>query len=214
MNWYEECGYDYNPFTIKPVEEFDLFFDGKNVVGDVINNLAEGESIILKGPLGTGKTSILKSIKDEFGGDRKLYYYNAFSASSPINYERVLEKAGNVFSRVFRYKSRDVILFIDEAQHLDKEVLEELSSFMDGHFRSVVLASSDVNFKVPSALKDYFSVEINLGNFTLDDAMNIIVDRLGDDYENVISDNEIEDIHKRVKTPREFLLACEEFAKD
>lgn len=209
MTWYKDFGFEYNPLTIKPVEEFELFFDGKSVVEDIISVMDSGKNLILIGPLGTGKTSVLKKIRDEFGGKRKLFYYNAFSASTSLDFERVLRRAGNFFSRTLGVKSKDVILFVDEAHHLSSENLEDLEDYLDD-YKSVVLASSELSFDVPSVLKEHFNDKINLGRFTESDAENIIKDRLGeDDFEEIISVNEIKDVFEKSNTPRDFLLRCE-----
>lgn len=209
MTWYNDFGFRYNPLTIKPVEEFELFFDGKNVVDDVIKVMDDGDNLVLVGPLGTGKTSVLKKIKDEFGGKRKLFYYNAFSASTPLDFDRVLKRAGNFFSRSFGLRSKDVILFVDEAHHLTPENLEDLEDYLDS-YKSVVLASSELHFDVPKELSEHFDKKINLGKFTEADAENIIKDRLGeDDFEEIITVNEIKEVFKKSNTPRDFLLRCE-----
>ena len=214
MTWYKEFGFKYNPVCIKPIEEFDLFFDDKSLVDDIIMHInEEEENLVLIGPLGTGKTSILKKIIQEFGGKRKIYYYNAFSASTPLNFEKVLKKAGNLVSRTLRRKSKDVILFIDEAHHLSPENLEDLEDYLGNYFKSVILASSKQDYEVPEDLKEEFKHRINLGNFTEKDAHNIIKDRLGEDYEDIIKNKEIKNIYEKSKTPREFLLNVEEHCK-
>ncbi len=214
MIWYKEFGFKHNPLCIKPIDEFELFFDDKNLIKDVIKHInQQEENLVLIGPLGTGKTSILKKIIQEFGGKRKLYYYNAYSASTPLNFEKVLKRAGNLFSRTFGKKSKDVILFIDEAHHLSPENLEDLEEYLDKHFRSIILATSKQDYEVPKELREEFKKIINLENFTEKDAHNIIKDRLGEDYEDIIKNKEIKQIYKESKTPRDFLLRVEEHCK-
>ena len=214
MTWYKDVGFEYNPLCIKPFEEFDLFFDGKSLVEDVIEVIDKGENLVLKGPLGTGKTSILKKIIDEFGGKRKLFYYNAFSASSPLDFDRVLRKAGGFFSRAFNVKSKNVVLFVDEAHHLSKENVAELSEFLGSYFKSVVLASSEAKYVVPDVLKDNFKHVINISKFSEKDAFNIIENRLGDDFEDVLSKDDVQVLFEKSSTPREFLLNCEAFCRE
>lgn len=214
MTWYKKFDYETNPLSIKPTQEHELFFDDKSLVDDVIEVIEKGKNLVLKGPLGTGKTSILKRIIKQFGGSRKLYYYNAYSASSPLDYERVLKRAGNFFSRLFKTKSKGVVLFIDEAQHLPSGRLEEVKEYLDEHFKSVVLSSSETNFKLPKNLKKHFDEEINTGNFTQNDAFNIIKDRLGDEYGEIVSDEEIKQCYEKSKTPRGFLQNVEEFCRE
>lgn len=215
MTWYEEHGFEYNPLCIKPFEEFELFFDNKSLVRDIINVINQGHNLVIKGALGTGKTSILKKIIDEFGGARKIFYYNAFSASMPLDFELVLKRAGGFFSRNLGLKSKEVILFVDEAQHLNNDNLEDLKEYIGDYFKSVVIASSKADYEVPDELKDEFKQTINLENFTEQDAFNIIRDRLGaEEYEEILTNNEIKEIYSKSKTPREFLLNCEMKSKE
>ncbi len=215
MTWYKEFGYNYNPFCIKPLDDYELFFDGKSLVDDIIGAINNGENLVLKGPLGTGKTSILKKIIDEFGGERKLYYYNAFSTSTPLNFEKVLKRAGNIFSRTFGIKSKNVVLFIDEAHHLTPENVAELEDYLGDYFKSVIIASSENKYEAPDEIKEHFKNTINLQNFTESDALNIIKDRLGEEeYNEIIEDTEIKTIYKHSKTPRDFLHKCESICKE
>ena len=214
MNWYKDYGFEYNPFTIKPIEEYDLFFDNKNVFEEVIDLISQGKNVLVKGGLGTGKSSILKKIISEFSGDKKLYYYNAYRSPLPINYDKILKGAGNFFSRNLKIKSKDVILFIDEAQHLKSDSLKELKNYLGDYFRAVVIASSNPRFKLPKDLHSSFKNVLNITKFTSKDAKNMIMDRLGDDYSNILDDREIKNIHKKSSTPREFLLKCDEFVKN
>lgn len=215
MNWYKKFGFNQNPLSIKPSEKFELFFDNKSLLEDVINAISKRENLVLKGSLGTGKTSVLKRIIKKFRGDRKLYYYNAFSASSPLDFERVLKKAGGFFSRLFNIKSREVILFIDEASHLTDENIKELKKYLGEYLKSVVLASSDSNYEVPEELKENFGKTINFGNFTQKDAYNIIKNRLGEDkYKKIFKESDIKSIYQKSETPREFLLKCDSFCHE
>lgn len=212
MTWYKDLGYSKNPFSIKPNEGYELFFDDKSLVDDVLKNIDDGKNIVLRGAFGTGKTSILKTIIDEFGGERKLYYYNAYSKSSNIDFSRVLKNAGGFFSRLFKIKSKDVVLFIDEVHHLSNENLIELNDYYGEYFKSIVFASSNKSYEVTKDLKVSFDY-VNLDNFTEKDAFSMVKDRLGED-QDILNDSEILDVYKKSFTPRDFLLSLESYCKD
>lgn len=213
MTWYKDLEFEENPFTIKPTGDYELFFEGKNVYNEVIKAMNKGRNIVIKGPFGSGKTSILKKIINEFGGKRKIYYYNAFSSSNPINFDLILANAGNFFSRLFKTKSKDVILFIDEAQHLPEKSILKISKYLGLNFRSVVFVSSKSDYEVPEKIKQRIKLHINLGEFTINDAYRIIEDRLGKD-QDLIEEDEVKELFDKSKTPREFLLNCEDFCKN
>jgi replication-associated recombination protein RarA len=211
MVWYNNLGYTENPFSIKPNQKYNLFFDNKNLKEDIINNIQNNKNVVLRGIFGTGKTSILKKIIKEYGGKNKIYYFNAYSKSSPINYDKVLRNAGGFFSKLFKIKSKDVILFIDEAHHLTDENLEQLNNYSE--FKSTVLVSSNKDYKVPNKLSNKFKLTINLGSFTDFDALNIVKDRLGEE-QDLLDDGEILSVYKKSVTPREFLLNLDSYCKN
>ncbi len=212
MSWYAGLGFEQNPLSIKPSKNFELFFDDKSLVEDIIGTINKKENLVLTGALGTGKTSVLKKIIKSFGGDKKLYYYNAFSASSPLDFEKVIQKSGGFFSKMFNIRSRGLILFIDEASHLAKENIKEIKNYLGSYFNSVILASSDPNYQVPEELVDKFNKKINSGNFTENDAYNIIKNRLGEEnYKDILGEKDIKLIYRKSKTPREFLIKCDQF---
>lgn len=214
MTWYKTFNYSKNPLSIKPNPEYGLFFENKNILQETIEGITLERNITIKGPLGTGKTSILKRIIKQYGGKRKIYYYNAFSNKTGINYKRVLQKAGNFFSRLFSIQSKNVILFIDEAQHLEEENLLELKNYIGSHFKSVIIATSDNKFKLPKEIQEEFTVQLDTSNFTQDDAVQIIIERLGTNYEEILSNKELQNLFDKSKTPRDFLLRTEKHCQE
>ncbi|MFT4261325.1 MAG: ATP-binding protein [Candidatus Woesearchaeota archaeon] len=213
MIWYEKFNYKSNPLSIKPKAEFELFFDDKSLVNDIIKNIEDNQNILLKGAFGTGKTSILKKIIAEFGGKKKLFYYNAYSNNKPLNYDEVLKNAGNPISKFFMVKSKDVILFIDEAHNLSSDNLEGVIPLLNTNFKSVILSSSKQDFVLPEVLNNNVKIKINLENFTQKDAFNIVKDRLGEN-QSILSDEEILDVYNKSYTPRDFLLSLEDYCKN
>lgn len=212
MSWYQKFNFEKNPLSIKPSEEFDLFFDDKSLIEDIIKAINKKQKIVLKGTLGTGKTSVLKKIIKHYGGNRKVYYYNAFSASSQLDFENVVKKAGGFLSRIFKIKSKELILFIDEASHLKDENIKELKEYLKKYFKSVLLVSSELDYELPEELKKEFNKVINLKNFTLNDAQNIIINRLGDKvYQEIFNEKDIKSIYQKSQTPRQFLIKCDGF---
>lgn len=213
MTWYKDLEFEENPFTIKPIGGYELFFEGKDIYGEVIKAINKGRNVLIKGPFGSGKTSVLKKIIAEYGGKRKIYYYNAFSSSDPINFDLVLENAGGFFSRLFKVKSKDVILFIDEAHHLPENSVSKISKYLGLNFRAVVFVSSRLDYEVPESIRERIKVSINLGRFTINDAFRIVEDRLGKD-QDLIEEDEVKELFYKSNTPREFLLNCEDFCKN
>ncbi len=211
MTWYNELGYKKNPFSIKPNTKYKLFFDDKDVLGLIKKSLEANHNVLLKGVYGTGKTTILKQIIKLYGGKRKIFYYNAFSKEE-LNYDKIIKNAGNIFSRLFKIKSAEVIVFVDEAH---KVPISQAFSYKnhENKIKSILFVSSDTSFIIPKGFEQDFQVIINLDNFTQKDAINIVKDRLGES-QDIIPHNAIIELYNKSYTPRDFILSCESYCKN
>jgi predicted AAA+ superfamily ATPase len=214
MTWYKELGFQENPFTIKPQVYFDDFFGHDDTVDNILDAVEEGKFIIVSGSFGTGKTSIMKSIIDEFKGERKVFYYNAYSSERKINYDDVLVKGGSFFSRLFGIKSKEMILLIDEAHNLMENNIDEIIDYYnDGYFRSVILVTSRPEFRFSNEVEKV--VDGNkyiLTMFSLKDAHKLVENRL-EDMSDLVPKKIVEKIYKSSSTPREFLMKCEDASR-
>jgi predicted AAA+ superfamily ATPase len=214
MTWYKELGFRDNPFTIKPQRFFDDFFGHDDTVDNILESVDEGKFLIVSGSFGTGKTSIMKSIIDEYKGERKVFYYNAYSSERKIDYNDVLVKGGSFFSRLFGIKSKDMILLIDEAHNLMEHNIDEVIDYYnDGYFRSVILVTSKPDFKFSKDIEKIIDGNrYILTMFSLKDALKLVENRL-EDMVDLIPKKIIEKIYKSSSTPREFLMKCEDAAR-
>jgi predicted AAA+ superfamily ATPase len=211
MNWYEELGFDTNPFTIKPQESFYDFYGEKDTIKDVLKAVTKGSMVQVIGEYGTGKTTVLKAIIDKFKGKRKVFYYNAYTSEKSIDYDRILVKGGSFFSRLFGIKTKEMILLLDEAHNMMPRDLEDLQdNFNEGFFKSVILVTSDKAHKFPKAIENLIDGNrFELKMFGFEDAKKIVANRLEDDSD-ILDVKYIERIYKASKTPREFLMRCED----
>ncbi len=205
MTWYDELDFAENPFTIKPRESFDEFIGNKKTVSQILDSVEKGEDIIIKGPYGSGKTSVLKSMIKKFGGNRKLFYYNAYSGEE-VDVESVLKKAGLV-SGFFRVRSKNVVFLVDEAHNLKASFLKELKKYKEGDWiKSIILVSTRQGFK---GFKGFADKEYSLKKFSLDEAKTLVKNRLVDEHK-IMPNKVIEKIYNQSKNPRDFLQRCEE----
>ncbi len=205
MTWYDELDFAENPFTIKPRKSLDEFIGNKKIISQILASVEEGEDIIIKGTYGSGKTSVLKSLIKEFGGRRKLFYYNAYD-DEELDIDEILKKAG-LFSRLLNIKSKNVVFLIDEAHNLKTSFFKELKTYKNnGWIKSIVLVSTRPGFK---AFKDFSDKEYVLKTFNLVEAKDLVKNRLVDEH-SLLPDKIIEKIYKKSKNPRDFLQKCEE----
>ncbi len=202
MNWYKEIGFKDNPFTIKPEAQYDEFVDKINLrkVSTLVKN---SKNVLIRGKYGVGKTSLVKNIIRDFKGQKKLFYFNAYS-SDELDVEEVLKNAGNFFSRLFKLKTKNLVLVIDEAHNLKKEDFEEILEHKDW-IKSVVLITSKSRAKFDSRFK---LNEIKLEMFSLNKSFEIVEDRLNS-QKNFLPKKVVKEIYKNSSSPRDFLMNCE-----
>ncbi len=209
MEWYEELDYEENPF--KDSEETELIgYEG--VIEEVLYRLDSGNIVCLEGKSGAGKTAVLNSILNKFGGNGygKVVYLNGQQLNNGLNIEKLLNKKAGILKRMFHKKPKDMILLLDEVQDISKKNCERIKYYFDNNFvRSVVFTSS--NFKKANftdSLKERISKTVKLRDLTEDEAVDIIHSRLGND--ELIPEEVIKEVFNRSeRNMKSFLKNCE-----
>jgi replication-associated recombination protein RarA len=214
MVWYEEYDFVSNPFTIKPQEGFDEFFGQQEIIKKLIENIESEEISIVYGPYGTGKTTIMKGIIEEYKGARKVAYYNAFTSEKIIDFEDILVRAGSRISTFFGIKSKGVILLLDESQNLMKKDFENLLYYYnEGYFKSVILVTSKKDFQFSKEIKEETGKNVfELKMMIHKEAVSLVKQRL--EGVELLNENMVKKILDKSLTPREFLMNCEHACKN
>jgi predicted AAA+ superfamily ATPase len=211
--WYRHFGFKQNPFTIKPglLHDEVIAYD----LESIFNKIDYGEVIFVEGPYGTGKSTILKNIINEFGGKKQVVYYSANRSSKAIDFYSLLKGKYGTLGKMFRGLPQDMILLLDEACSMTQEDFENLREYYEqGNFKSVVLVADNFD---KLKITDYFfdlvkDNIISLTELDEDEAVALIRSRIGD--EDFISDESIKDIYKKSKkNPRTLLKNCEDVCR-
>ncbi len=214
LTWYHELGFYSNPFSIKPAAfHNDLF--GYDILIDKLNEQVYNSNILfIHGAYGTGKTTILKKIINEFRGKRKVIYYNCNKHEGSIDFDGLLIGAGNFFSRLFKIKKKNMIMLLDEAQDLNKKDMDNVKTYFEqDFFRSVIFVSKKEDIFLPVGIKKIIGKNYyDLNNISQDEAVTMIRKRIGD--LQFLSDEMIIRIFKRNKNPRAFLKNCEDVCRN
>ncbi len=139
--WYHKLGFFNNPFSIKPAAFY------SEIIGydleEIFSKIESGAALFVKGPMGVGKTTILKNILLKFGGKGKVIYTSCNTSDKKISFRELLI-GGSFLSRLFSSPSRNMILLVDEAQEIKKqETAEILRLLKKGNFKSVVFFGTD-----------------------------------------------------------------------
>ena len=210
--WYKHLGFNENPFSIKPIHKLDKFESYQEVLKRLISSISQGKIIYIEGSYGTGKTTLINKIIQIFGGDKRIIYYNATRSENQLDLDFLITNR-TFFSRLFKYKSKDLLLLLDEAQETSetdgKNILEH---YNQGYFHSVILVGENSK-ELPESIQNV----INSDTFKTDvltekEALELIRSRLNN--LDIISDEQILKIYEASeRNPRKILINTEEACK-
>lgn len=202
--WYEQLGFSYNPFTIKP----GLFsLRGRNDVAEQVKTaIFSGKICILEGTYGSGKTSMLQEIIDEYKGKRKVVYFACNRLKSNFNVDKILLER-SLINKVFNIKAKNMIILLDEAEHLEKaDIKRILDHHKKGYFKSVVFITHDKTLiDVPDVLV------FNFSQIEPETIISIVRDRIGETP--YMPDEVILELYSKSTSMRGFLKTCEQFMR-
>ena len=201
--WFEELGFYQNPLSTKPAAFHDDVLGHEQEYLTIRYEVANGSTIGIFGAYGTGKTTMLKRIINDFGGRRRVVYYSCNKDDRPIDFKRLIRGAGNFFQRLFGYLKTDLILLLDEAEFLKKRDVNSLLAYND-HFRSVIF----VGKRPTEQVKPLLYHEFDMDDIPESKAVELVRSRIGD--LDIISDNMIKAIFRKDRNPRRFLKNCED----
>ncbi len=170
--WYRKHGFYNNPFSIKPA----AFTD--EIVGfpvrDVFKVIDTRKVAFIQGDYGQGKTAILKRIINRYKGKRRLIYYSC-NRDDSLDIDGLLKGAGNLFSRILRLTTKDVILLLDEASSLSARDLKSLNkAYQSKDIRSIVFVGK-TRPSLPMKTENF-----KLSKLSLSDAVELVRKRVGD----------------------------------
>lgn len=209
--WFRKLGFSRNPFSIKPAafsyELYGLGIDG------VLSGIDEGKALFVEAPLGYGKTTLLKSIINRYGGKKKVIYAHALPLEK-LDVKGLLKRS-SIANYLTGSIPAGVILVVDEAQNIQADSSAEIEEFYkSGNIRAVVFFGT----KYPgSAVASGFGKVLNgnvirLSRPTPEQAISIVRERVGS--LPLISNEDILSAYRRAQgSPRRLLQICEDFCR-
>lgn len=167
-------------------------------VKEMLYRIASGNMLLIEGERGMGKTALLKHAIDNFGGKGKVMYVDVGTFGKRFDVARLLNK-----------KSKDMILLIDNIQHLSEHNNEKIKYFYDQNYlRSVVFTVTNydlVNFT--DAIKTRIGRNVlKLKKIGKADSLKIVEGRLYND--EVFSKEVLDQLHKSSGNVKELLGNC------
>ena len=195
MLWYQELGFNTNPFSIKPAQ-FDFRIVGYDLK-EVFEKIAKGQVLFIEGKYGYGKTTMLKSIIHEFGGSRNIVYYSSNRPDKEIDVERLLYEKYGTFGKLFKIMPEEMILLLDEVESLAQQDQKELLKYLkQGNIKSIVFfGASFEGAKFTVELKKLMVNNVmQLTKLTQEEAVELVRQRVG--KIKLLSDKIIKQVYK------------------
>jgi len=207
--WYESLSYKENPFSSKPTQRYVI--KGNLVSKKTIFSAVEESHIgLIYGKYGAGKTTLLKQIIKKFGGQKKVVYFSCNRLNRSLDIDKLLYERFGLITKILRIKSKQMILLLDEAQHLSEDDFATLRNYYDKKYlKSIVLVSHD-KMSVPDSFCSDL-VEVEIVSPDVKNAISIIRQRIGD--HPLFSDEVIAAIYEYDSRMRAFLKNCDTFIR-
>ncbi len=212
--WYNDLGFDKNPFSIKPVDQQSTLIGYDSTIKEIQRLVREGNFVFISGEYGRGKTSVLKRIIKRFSGKRTVAYFSGNQIDRMMDVDKILIEAGGFFSRLFKMRTEDVILLLDEVQDINQNDADAImEAYDEGFIKSVVVVSAakpfeEINTQFNGLFEDH---QFELNGFSADDAVSLIRKRVGN--LPLLPDEMIKKIYKHDENPRSVLKNCEDVCR-
>ncbi|TRO83943.1 ExeA family protein [Desulfuromonas acetexigens] len=232
-------GFQEKPFTLTPNPRFVyLSRNHREVLAHLLYGIEDGCGFIaITGEVGTGKTTVLRALLEDLDNDRYRLAFIFNPSVSALDLLRAIQRefaiegpvaeAGdllhllNEFLLRQRREGRTVVLVIDEAQHLDPAVLEQirllsnLETQTDKLIQIVLVGQPELGALLKRRnmrqLNQRISVRYHLGTMDLKDTCEYVRHRLrvaGGD-EEIFTPAALRKIHRYSGgLPRLINLAC------
>jgi Cdc6-like AAA superfamily ATPase len=214
MEWYETFDFEENPFSTDPRENHDKLIDMEDHIEEIFYRINSGSMLVVEGPEGSGKTSLLMIAAKKFGGRKNVVYVDCEILDKNLNITHVLQERYGVVGRILNKKPKNMILLLDNVNYLSKKNTERIKYYFDQNYiKSIVFTTerySKANFS--ESLKDRIGKRVvKLPRLTQDKAIDIIMSRI--DNKEMFNEQIIKKLFKISKNLKELLQNCEETAK-
>ena len=210
--WYKKLGFHNNPFSIKPAA-----FQSEMVAYDldyIFEKVDNAEMVFIEGLYGSGKTTILKSIINNFRGKNRIIYFS-FNNGRNFDTQALLKGANTFFKRLAGLEVSDVIMLLDEVNGMTKSHAKDVFNFyQEGIVQSIVFVDKEYKKKnFPKEISTFLNGNvIRTVHLNQDEAIELVNSRLGDI--DLFTNKIIKQIFNLAdKNPRRFLAYCEDVAR-
>jgi len=211
MSWFEEFGFDENPFDTSPEFSVKSSAGLEKPLADIEYYISSGSMVFVEGPPGSGKSVLLAKLSDKLGG--KAIRVDA--SQGVIGLRSIVKSKTPFLGRIFGAGPKNLVLLVDNSQHLPAATLDLMKFYYDNNqFGAVILAGPSMRAaRLSDSVLDRIGNRIvRLAPLAEDDAVLIVRQRLGSS--GILSDDLVRKIYKLSgKNVKRFLQMCENACK-
>lgn len=215
LEWYNKFGFSENPFEINPFNgDFEILGLEKEK-DDVIYRVSAGNMVLITGDEGSGKSSLLKHIVNNFRGKGKVIYVNGDKLNKALDIEKLLMRKRGLKRKLSKKKPHGMILLLDNVNSISRKNCEKIKYYYDNdHLRSVVFTATDASsVKWDASIMDRVDKRIIKLKMPLKKKFGeLISTRLGD-IEVFENEDTITAIADLSSSPKEALINADKVAK-
>ena len=204
MEWYEELDFDENPFQVDS-----KYVGNEDLVDEVFYSIMAGNIVIVESEQGMGKTRVMKEVVKKFRGRGKLVYVNGKNLDKELNVEKIMNKKKGLF----RKNPKNMVLLLDDVEHISEKNMERIKYYFDQNYvRTVILATSKPEeLNLTDSLKQRVWKKVKLNALSDYEAVQVVREKIGDD---ILTDRVIKAVYKESgKNMKKFMENCEEICK-
>ena len=211
--WFRELGFFNNPFSIKPAIYSDRIVGYEEVVDEIAFSVLNKKMLFLEGEYGEGKSTILKRLINDFGGQKQVIYYSCNRMEARLNVKKLLNGRYGFWGKLFDMKPKDMILLLDEAQELGAKDYSKLYSYyQEGYLKSIVFVGKEFKKEEIDDNLKKVSKEVKLRKLTDAEIITLVRRRVGS--LPLLTDDVIKTVYNNSdKNVRKMLKNCESLCK-
>jgi predicted AAA+ superfamily ATPase len=183
MEWFETLDFDEDPFSIDPRENHDLLVEMDEIIEEMFYRINSGSMLVIEGPKGYGKTTLLMVAANKFGGRKRVVYVDAEKLDKNLNITRILQERYGVMGRLFNKKPKNMVLLLDNVHVLSKINTERLKYYFDQNYiKSIIFTTESYKkAKFSESLRDRIGKRVmKIEKLTDYDAVELVTNRIED----------------------------------
>lgn len=214
MEWYEELGFENNPFDNSPdfAARFAVGLEGP--LGELEYHVSSGSLVFVEGTAGSGKTVLLRKLAKQVGG--KAVYVDR--SAGEIDVRSITRRKASLLDKLLGRQPKNLVLMIDSTASLSANTMDLLKYHYDSNsFGSIIFAGSSLkSARLSPALVDRIgSRVVKLRQLSEEDAVAMVRKRLGSSgSSNILGDGAVRRLYKMSgKNSAKLLQLCEKACK-